>query len=228
MESAPTREMGRSCICHELNGIHQVSTPPGFRTSFLPKPAMDPRMTGWVGMAKRPGSEGKEGGRVVRGDGLSAEGDEVGVVGGGECVDGLAGGEGLPAEGFGFAALRGVEYEDTVGEGGDAGVAAGGGGGGGTAEAVGEGREEQEAAGGDGIAPRAGDAHVGETAGGADYDGWRRARGVGRSGSGLTQEEFKELFFDGGLEAADEGNGVGAQGAGEVVAFEDEVAGALD
>ena len=164
----------------------------------------------------------------MREDGLGAEGDEVGVVGGGEGVDGLGGGEGLPAERFGIAALRGVEDEDTVGEGGDAGVAAGGRGGGGAAEAVREGGEEQEAAGGDGIAPRAGDAHVGETAGGADYDGWRRARGVGRSGSGLTQEEFKELFFDGGLEAADEGNGVGAQGAGEVVAFEDEVAGALD
>ncbi len=45
---------------------------------------------------------------------------------------------------------------------------------------------------------------------------------------GLAQEEFEELFFDGGLEAADEGGEVGAQGAGEVVAFEDEVAGALD
>ena len=44
----------------------------------------------------------------------------------------------------------------------------------------------------------------------------------------LAQEEFEELFFDGGLEAADEGGGCGAQGAGEVVAFEDEVAGAVD
>lgn len=94
----------------------------------------------------RRGSGGQEGGWVVCGDGLGAEGDEVGVVGGGEGVDGLGGGEGLPAEGFGFAALRGVEDEDTVGEGGDAGVAAGGGGGGWTAEAVWEGGEEQEAA----------------------------------------------------------------------------------
>ena len=46
--------------------------------------------------------------------------------------------------------------------------------------------------------------------------------------SGLAQEQFEELFFDGGLEAADEGGGVGAQGAGEVVALEDEVAGAVD
>ena len=87
----------------------------------------------------RGDSVGEEGRRVVRGDGLSAEGDEVGVVGGGEGVDRLGGGEGLPAERFSFAALRGVEDEDAVGEGGDAGVAAGGGGSGGTAEAVGKG-----------------------------------------------------------------------------------------
>ena len=47
-------------------------------------------------------------------------------------------------------------------------------------------------------------------------------------GCGLAQEQFEELFFDGGLEAADEGGGVGAQGAGEVVALEDEVAGTMD
>ena len=46
--------------------------------------------------------------------------------------------------------------------------------------------------------------------------------------SGLAQEQFEELFFDGGLEAADEGDGCGGQGAGEVVALEDEVAGAMD
>ena len=45
---------------------------------------------------------------------------------------------------------------------------------------------------------------------------------------GLAQEQFEELFFDGGLEAADECDRVGAQGAGEVVAFEDEVAGAVN
>ena len=90
----------------------------------------------------------------------------------GECegVDGLGGGEGLLAEALGFAALFGVEDEDAVGEGGDAGVAAGCGGGGGAAEAVGEGGEEQEAAGGEGIAPGAGDAHCAEAAGGADDD----------------------------------------------------------
>ena len=131
-------------------------------------------------------------------------------MGGGEGVDGFGGGEGLPAEGFGFAALCGVEDENAVGEGGDAGVAAGCGGGGGTAEAVGEGGEEQEAAGGEGVVPGAGDAHVGEATGGADYDGWRSWRGVGGLGWGPTQEEFEELFFDGGLEAADEGGGVGA------------------
>ena len=80
------------------------------------------------------------------------------------------------AECFGFAALCGVEDKDAVSEGGDAGVAAGvaagGGGGGGTAEVVGEGGEEQEAAGGERVVPGAGDAHVCEAAGGADYDGW--------------------------------------------------------
>lgn len=176
-------------------------------------------------MDKRPGSGGHEGGGVVREDGLDAESDEAGVVGGGEGVDGLGGGNGMPAERFRFASLCGVEDEDAVGKGGDAGVAAGGGGGGGTAEAVGEGREEQEAAGGEGIAPGAGDTHWGEAAGGADDDGGRR---VGGLGYGPAQEEFEELFFDGGLEAADEGGGKGAQGAGEVVAFEDEVAGAFD
>ena len=92
--------------------------------------------------------------------------------GGGEGVDGFGGGEGLLAECFGFAALCGVEDKDAVGEVGDAGVAAGSGGGGGTAEAVGEGGEEQEAAGGERLVPGAGDAHVGEAAGGADYDVW--------------------------------------------------------
>ena len=62
-------------------------------------------------------------------------------------MDELDVGKGLPAERFGFASLRGVEDEDTVGEGGDAGVAAGGGGGGGAAEAVREGGEERETAG---------------------------------------------------------------------------------
>lgn len=89
----------------------------------------------WV----RRDSGGHEDGRVVRWDGLGAQGDEMGVVGGGEGVDGLGGGEGLPAERFGFAALGGVEDESTVGEGGDAGVTAGSGGSGGAAEAVGKG-----------------------------------------------------------------------------------------
>ena len=40
------------------------------------------------------------------------------------------------------------------------------------AVAVGEGGKEQEAAGGERVVPGAGDAHVGEAAGGADYDGW--------------------------------------------------------
>ena len=75
-------------------------------------------------LGARRGSGGQEGGWVVRGDGLGAEGDEVGVVGGGEGVDWLGGGEGLLAECLGFAALCGVEDEDAVGEVGDAGVAA--------------------------------------------------------------------------------------------------------
>ncbi len=154
--------------------------------------------------------EAQEGGRVVWGNGLGAEGDEVGVVGGGEGVDGFGGGEGLLAEGFGFAALCGVEDEDAVGEGGDAGVEAGCGGGGGAAEAVGEGGEEQETAGGKWVAPGAGDAHVGEAAGGADNDGWRWGRGVVGLAGGLAEEELEKLSFNGGLEAADEGGGVGA------------------
>ena len=102
----------------------------------------------WVGwMYGLSGSGCQEGGRVVWGEGLGAEGDEVGVVGGGEGVDGLGGGEGLLAEGCGFGARCGVEYEDAVGKGNDAGVTAGGGGGGGAADAVGEGGEEQEAGG---------------------------------------------------------------------------------
>ena len=91
----------------------------------------------------------------------------MGVVGGGEGVDGLGGGGGLLAEGCGFAALCGVEDEDAVGKGGDAGVAAGGGGRCGAADAVGEGGEEQEAAGGEGVAPGAGDGRSGR-------DGFRR------------------------------------------------------
>ena len=41
-------------------------------------------------MRARRGSGGQEGGWVVWGNGLGAEGDEVGVVGGGEGVDGHA------------------------------------------------------------------------------------------------------------------------------------------
>ena len=68
---------------------------------------------------------GEEGDRVGWRDGLRAEGDKVGVVGGGEGVDGFGGGEGLLAQGYGFAALCGVEDEDTAGKGGDADVAGG-------------------------------------------------------------------------------------------------------
>lgn len=85
-----------------------------------------------------------------------------------------------------------------MGEGGDAGVAAGRRGGGGTAEAVGEGGEEQEAAGGERIAPRARDAHVGEAAGGADNDGRRRGRGKAgkRSNSGQMALITNELSYE--------------------------------
>ena len=58
--------------------------------------------------------------------GLGAEGDEVGVVGGGEGVDGFGGGEGLLGEGCRFCErLCGVEDEDAVGEGGRRAGAAG-------------------------------------------------------------------------------------------------------
>ena len=130
-------------------------------------------------------------------------------MGGGEGVDGFGGGEGLLAEGCGFAARCGVEYGDAVGKGGDAGVAAGDGGGGGAADGVGEGGEEQEAAGGEGVAPGAGDAHFGEAAGGADYDGREAGIRMRWLARGPAQQQFEELLFDGGLEAADEGGGVG-------------------
>ena len=67
-----------------------------------------------AGAGARPDAVGQESGQVVRGDGLGVAGDEVGVVGRGECVDGLGGGDSLPAEDFGFAALCGVEDEDAV------------------------------------------------------------------------------------------------------------------
>lgn len=84
---------------------------------------------------------------LLRAESSRAQGDEVVVVGGREGVDRFAGGDGLAAEGFGFAILFGVEDEDAAGEGGDAGVAAGSGGRGGAADAVGEGGEEQQRAG---------------------------------------------------------------------------------
>ena len=97
--------------------------------------ADEPAQGSRILLGARRGSGGQEGGWVVRRDGLGAEGDEVGVVGGGEGVDGFGGGEGLLAEGCGLAARCGVEYGDAVGEGGGGGVAAGGGG---AAGAVGE------------------------------------------------------------------------------------------
>ena len=119
--------------------------------------ADEPAQGSRILLGARRGSGWQEGGWVVRRDGLGAEGDEVGVMGGGEGVDGFGGGEGLLAEGFSFAALCGVEDEDAVGKGGDAGVAAGGGGRGGAGDGVGEGGEEQEAGGGEGVAPGAGE-----------------------------------------------------------------------
>ena len=69
------------------------------------------------------------------------------IVRRGERVNRPAGVESLLAQGCRLAALFGVENEDTVGKGGDARVAACGGGRGWTADAVGEGGEEQEAGG---------------------------------------------------------------------------------
>ena len=121
-----------------------------------------------------------------------------------------------------------MENEETVCERGYAGVAARRGGRGGAADAVGEDGEEQQAAGVQGLAPRAGDAHRTDAAGGADNDrrGW-----VGRlilPSFVPAEEQFEELLFDRGLEAADEGGRAGSQAASEVVALDDEVAGALD
>ena len=102
--------------------------------------ADEPAQGSRILLGARRGSGWQEGGWVVRRDGLGAEGDEVGVVGGGEGVDGFGGGEGLLAQGCGFGARCGVEYGDAVGE---VGVAAGGGGGGGAADGVGEGGEDR-------------------------------------------------------------------------------------
>ena len=121
---------------------------------------------------------GGEGVHVGEDHGLGAvvgEGGFVVAADDGEGVEDVGGGEGLLAEGCGFAARLGVEYGDAVGKGGDAGVAAGGGGGGGAADGVGEGGEEQEAACGEGVAPGAGEC------------AWRRGRGRGgqrRKGGG--------------------------------------------
>ena len=73
-----------------------------------------------------------------------------------------------------------------------------------------------------------GNAHGGEAAGGADSGGREAGIRMGGLARGPAQQKFEELLFDGGLEAADGGDRRGAQGAGEVVAFEDEVAGAVD
>ena len=87
----------------------------------------------------------QEGGRVVWGRRAMRCGE----------VDGFGGGEG-----FG----RVLRFWRPVRRGyGDA-----GGSGGGAADAVGKGGEQEEEAGGEGVAPGVGDAHVGEGAGGAD------------------------------------------------------------
>ena len=157
----------------------------------------------WVGwMYGLSGSVCQEGGRVVWGEGLGAEGAEVGVVGGGEGVDGFGGGEGLLAEGCGFAARLGVEDEDAVGEVGDAGVAAGGGGGGGAAgrrvlSGKVESRRRRPAA--RGSRQGWGNAHGGEGAGGGDGGGREAGVRMGGLGRGRAQQKFEELLFDGGL-----------------------------
>ena len=69
--------------------------------------ADEPAQGSRILLGARRGSGWQEGGWVVRGDGLGAEGDEVGVVGGGEGVDGLGGGEGV-APGAGDAHVGGV------------------------------------------------------------------------------------------------------------------------
>ena len=71
--------------------------------------ADEPAQGSRILLGARRGSGWQEGGWVVWRDGLGTEGDEVGVVGGGEAVNGFGGDEGLLAECFGFAALCGVE-----------------------------------------------------------------------------------------------------------------------
>ena len=62
--------------------------------------ADEPAQGSRILLGARRGSGWQEGGWVVWRDGLGTEGDEVGVVGGGEGVDGLGGGEGLLAGRF--------------------------------------------------------------------------------------------------------------------------------
>ena len=72
-----------------------------------------------------------------------------------------------------------------------------------------------------GWAARAGDAHFGEAAGGADYDGREAGIRMGGLGRGGRSSRSRNCFSMGGWEAADGGDGNGGQGAGEVIAFED-------
>ena len=48
------------------------------------------------------------------------------------------------------------------------------------------------------------------------------------NGLGSTQQNFEAVFFDRRMEAADDGNAFVSQRLGEIVGFEDEIAGAFD
>ena len=181
-----------------------------------------------------PGSVCQEGGRVVRGDGLGAEGDEVGVVGGrGGCRRvwrrrGSAG--------------RGLRYYRPVWR--------GVGGCGGQGRRGRRGRRRRRCGGrrkrrwGGGVLSGKVESRRRRPAARGSRQGWgmrmlARARAgrisdgreagirMGGLGRGGRSSSSRNCFSLGDWEAADGGDGNGGQGAGEVAAVEDGAAGAV-
>ena len=152
-------------------------------------------------------------GEVIRWDGEGTEFDQAGVVRGVQGEDRCALGQGVPAQRFGFAVRFGVGDEEAVGQGGDMGVALGGQGRGGAADVAVEKRKEQQAAFGYGRLPAFRRSHVIESPGRAD-DG-RRA----------PQQHVQAFFFHRRLKPADDRHVGMAQRLGQVVSFENRVAG---
>ncbi len=131
-----------------------------------------------------------------------------------EGVERFGPGEDLTAEDFRLAAEGGVRDKDSICEGGDEAVALLGSLAGGAADTLGEGRDEQEADLLDGLFPFGGQSHTLDASRRAEDDRLRAA-----------QEEAQALLLHRGVEAADDGDASFAQGDGEIVGAEDDVAG---